>query len=197
VADSPPRRSRVGRLILWLIVLSLGVLFVPLYLLATAIDETNAGLQHDISTQQAWLDAGPPASLNEQTLQATLSAALAQLSALEPVRARLESSRIDWPEVAASLSNYHDDYMIVLGLTQADRLLTLRGRAWNEQTVLDYARRLEESGYFAMVTVQSLAANVVPTAAPARGTPTPAPAAPDRVRYVEFILTVELKAAAP
>lgn len=196
-ADDPPRRSRAGRVILWLVMLSLSVLFLPLYLLGAAIDEQNTSLQHDIGTQQARLDLGPLASPDEQGLQATLSAALEHLSALQLARATLESSHINWPLIAASLSNYHDDYMVVLGLTQADRLLTLQGRAWNEQIVLDYARRLEKSGYFAAVTVQSLSGNVVPTPAPGRGTPTPVPAPPSRLRYVEFVLSAELKAAAP
>lgn len=195
--DEQPRRSRVGRLILWLVVLSLGVLFLPLYLLGASIEEENARLRNDIATQQARLDQGPPASRDEQSLQATLSAALAHLSAIQPASRSLVSDRVDWPGVAASLSNYHDDYMVVLGLTQTGRMLTLQGRAWNEQTVLDYARRLEESGYFSTVTVQSLSGNVVATPTPARGTPTPEPATPGRIRYVEFVLVAELKAAAP
>ena len=151
----------------------------------------------DIGTQEARLALGPPASLDEKELQTTLSAALEQLSVLQPARTHLESNRIDWPGVAASLSNYHDDYMVVLGLTQTDQLLTVQGRAWSEQVVLDYARRLEESGHFATVTVQSLSGNIVPTETPGRGTPTPAPEAPSRIRYVEFTLTAEFKAATP
>lgn len=197
ISDDTPRRSRVGRVILWLVVVSLGALLLPLYLLGATIDEQNARLQDDIGTQRARLDTGPPASRDEQGLQATLSAALGHLSALQPASASLKSNRIDWPGVAASLSNYHDDYMVVLGLTQTERLLTLQGRAWNEQTVLDYARRLEESGYFAAVTVQSLSGNVAATDPPARGTPTPVPATPSRLRYVEFVLTAEFKAAEP
>lgn len=197
VSSNPPRRSRMGRVILWLVALSLGVLFLPLYLLGATIDEQNARLQDDIGTQQARLDSGPPASLDVQGLQATLSAALGHLSALQPASESLESNRIDWPSVAASLSNYHDDYMVVLGMTQIDRLLTLQGRAWNEQTVLDYARRLEESGHFTTVTVQSLSGNIVAPGTPARGTPTPAPATPGRIRYVEFVLAAELKTAIP
>jgi len=195
--DDVPRRSRMGRVILWLVALSLGVLFLPIHLLGSAIDEQNARLQGDIGTQEARLALGPPASLDEKELQTTLSAALEQLSVLQPARTHLESNRIDWPGVAASLSNYHDDYMVVLGLTQTDQLLTVQGRAWSEQVVLDYARRLEESGHFATVTVQSLSGNIVPTETPGRGTPTPAPEAPSRIRYVEFTLTAELKAATP
>ncbi|MEP0762266.1 MAG: PilN domain-containing protein, partial [Chloroflexota bacterium] len=164
--DERPRQSRVGRLIPWLVVLSLGFLFLPLYLLAVTIDENNAEAQAEISTLQAELERGPLPSANEQELQDALSAALEKISALQPVRSYLENNRIDWPAVAASISNYHDDTMVVLGLSQTDRQLTLSGRAWNEQTVLDYAARLEKSGYFSRVSVQSLAANVVPTPTP-------------------------------
>lgn len=206
--DERPRQSRVGRLIPWLVVLSLGFLFLPLYLLAVTIDENNAEAQAEISTLQAELERGPLPSANEQELQDALSAALEKISALQPVRSYLENNRIDWPAVAASISNYHDDTMVVLGLSQTDRQLTLSGRAWNEQTVLDYAARLEKSGYFSRVSVQSLAANVVPTPTPPpppRGTPTATAeplsatatptATPGRIKYVEFVVVVELKAA--
>jgi Tfp pilus assembly protein PilN len=195
----------VGRLIPWLVVLSLGFLFLPLYLLAMTIDENNTEVQAEISTLQAELERGPLPSANEQELQDALSTALERISAIQPVRSQLENNRIDWPAVAASLSNYHDDYMVVLGLSQTGRQLTLSGRAWNEQTVLDYAGRLEKSGYFSRVSVQSLSANVVPTPTPPRGTPTAAAeplsttvaptATPGRIKYVEFVVVVELKAA--
>jgi len=203
--DERPRQSRVGRLIPWLVVLSLGFLFLPLYLLAMTIDENNTEVQAEISTLQAELERGPLPSANEQELQDALSTALERISAIQPVRSQLENNRIDWPAVAASLSNYHDDYMVVLGLSQTGRQLTLSGRAWNEQTVLDYAGRLEKSGYFSRVSVQSLSANVVPTPTPPRGTPTAAAeplsttvaptATPGRIKYVEFVVVVELKAA--
>jgi Tfp pilus assembly protein PilN len=197
----------VGRLILWLVVLSLGFLFLPLYLLLGMIDQNNTALQVEISTLQAELDRGPLPSANEQELQDALSAALENISVVQPMRSQLEDNRIDWPAVAASISNYHDDYMVVLGLSQAGHQLALSGRAWDEQTVLSYAGRLEESGYFNKVLVQSLSANIVPTATPPRGTPTPTaepPGAaspptltPSRIKYVEFIITAELKAPTP
>ena len=55
ITEEPPRRSRVGRLILWLVVLSLGVLFLPLYLLGASVEEENARLRDDIATQAARL----------------------------------------------------------------------------------------------------------------------------------------------
>ncbi|NLF79261.1 MAG: hypothetical protein GX573_26500 [Chloroflexi bacterium] len=205
LTDERPRSSRIGRLIPWLIVLSAGFLFLPLYLVSLTLDQNNAGLQADISTLEAKLELGPVPSTNEQELQDALGSVLEHISVIQPVRAQMEANHIDWPAVIASVSNYHDDYMVVLGISQVDRQLTLSGRAWNEQTVLDYAGRLEASGYFASVLVQYLSANVVPTPTPPRATPaatsepsgsTPAPTVtPGRIKYVEFVIVVKLKAA--
>lgn len=205
IPEDAPRQGRAGRLILWLVVLSLGFLFLPLYLLWITVDENNHELETDISTLQAELASSPVPSADEAELQAALTTALDRISILQPVQSQVERDHVSWPAVAVSIGNYHDDYMVLLGMTQTGRMLTLSGRAWDEKTVLEYAARLEESGYFDHVSIQSLSANILPTSTPPRETPTAAPGAdsagalppatPSRIKYVDFVIAVELKAA--
>lgn len=188
--------SRVGTAIKWLVVLSISALFLPLFLLSTTIAQDNQSLAAQLATSQTQLTNQPPESAQEQALSATLSQKLEDASAIDTVQTSLTGNHVVWPVVMASLGNYNENYMIILSVSQTGQQIVLSGRAWTEPTVISYVNRLESSGLFTRVSVQSLA---VTTAPDATGTPQPRVsrftlANPDPgVRYVEFVALAELK----
>lgn len=209
--DTVPEQpqGRLGRLIPWLVVFSLSLLFLPLYLLSASLARENVALEIEVTALGEQLERGPLISTGVQTLQDTLSETVVQISALEVARSTLLQTQIDWPAVMASIGNYNDHTMVVLSLAQADREFLVSGRAWDEPTVIAYAQRLEDSGYFVRVTVQSISTNFIPTPTPLPATASPSPsdtpeATPhplisgaSRAKYVEFTIAVQLKAVEP
>ena len=197
--------SRLGTVIKWLIVFSIGALFIPLFLLSTTIAQDNDTLEGELATSQAQIANEPPESSEARALNATLSQKLQDSSAIDTVQTSLTSNHVVWPVVMASVGNYNENYMLILSVSQTGQQIVLSGRAWTEPTVISYVNRLESSGLFTHVSVQSLAVTTAPeaTEAPAEpdstGTPQPRVtrftlANPNPgVRYVEFVALAELK----
>ncbi|WP_119070135.1 PilN domain-containing protein [Aggregatilinea lenta] len=204
VEEEVVQGSRLSTVIRWLVVLSIGALFVPLVLLSTTIAQSNETLSAELATSQSLLENAPPESAAERSLSATLSQKLEDASAIDTVQTSLTNNQVIWPVVMASLGNYNENYMILLDVSQTGQQIMLSGRAWTEPTVISYVNRLESSGLFTRVSVQSLAVTTAPeaTAAPAaETTATPQPrvsrftlANPNPgVRYIEFVALAELK----
>ncbi|HML20607.1 MAG TPA: hypothetical protein PKD09_03095 [Aggregatilinea sp.] len=203
--EEEAQNGHLSTIIKWLIVLSIAALFVPLFLLSRTIEQDNQTLQNDLATSQFQLANEPPESAEEREIGAALTQKLQDASAIDAVQTSLTNNHVVWPVVMASLGNYNENYMIILSVSQTGQQIVIAGRAWTEPTVISYVNRLESSGLFDRVSVQSLAVSIAPDITPAPTdaamTATPQPnvtrftlANPNPgVRYVEFVALAELK----
>ena len=66
--EAPARGS--SKLVLWLIICGLGVLFLPLYIISTTVKTTNEELTTELADIEATLSATPPVPAELQTLSA-------------------------------------------------------------------------------------------------------------------------------
>jgi len=142
---------------LWIIILGLTLLFLPLYLIANTIQEDIEELEAQAILLQSTLASTLAAPPQEQQLAqelADLQAQAGQIEALLPVLANQDTT---WPAVMAAIDDYSPAQLELLGVSQTDRQLIIRGRAVDDGAVDDYARRLETSGQFNSVVVQSIA----------------------------------------
>lgn len=207
--DTMPEQARSGtfsRLILWLILLSLGVLFLTLFLVSTAIKQDIPALETQFASLQKTLASTPRVPPEEQTMTANLLQLQEQAQILKTAADGLSVQHIDWPAAMGAIAAYDPSRMGVTGLSQTERLVVINGQASDEAVVIDYADSLRQSEQFHQVTVQSITLQTLPTASPLP-TPTPAatndPAAPTLepptpappVKMVAFVILVELKAS--
>lgn len=201
----PPAESSGGkgsRLFIWLVVLSLALLFLPLFLIGNAVKEDGAALAVEVESLQATLEASPRPDAEVETLEAELMRLRTQSVSMEAFATGLVEAHIDWPAVMEILSNYDQGRLSFSELVQNGNRLTLTGQAVDEAAVMSYAQRLRESPYFEAVTVQAISLTVLPTAIPtppnqAQDTPmtaslNPTPLPPGTV--AEFTLLVDLRA---
>lgn len=185
-----------SRLILWLIIAGLGILFVPLYLVSATLKESKAPLETELADIQATLTVTPQPDPEEQALRDNLLQLRSQAGELETLYTDLSANHVDWPAAMAVIANYDPSQMALTGLTQAEQLVTLTGRANDETIVMAYADMLRDSARFGEVKVQSITLVALPTPTPlptqVAGT-IPEGVAPGNI--AEFTLTVQLMAS--
>jgi Tfp pilus assembly protein PilN len=197
VESNPEEEESTGssKLLLWLVALSLGVLFVPLYLVSTTIQENIAPLEDEMATIQAQLDSTPAPDPTEEALKSQFLSLQDQVRSLGVMADELVANQINWPAVMASIASYDPAQMKVTKLAQTDVHIALTGLANDEGVVSDYAQHMRDSGYFVRVDVQSITLKTLPTATPvpqsdASATPE---AQTTNSRAVEFTLMIEMK----
>jgi Tfp pilus assembly protein PilN len=185
-----------SRLVLWLIIAGLGILFVPLYLVSATLKESKAPLETELADIQSTLTITPPPNPTEQALRDNLLQLRGQAGELQTLYDDLSANHIDWPAAMAVIANYDPAQMALSGLLQAERLVTINGRANDETIVMAYADMLRDSARFGEVKVQAITRVALPTPTPlpteVAGT-LQTPALPTNV--AEFTITVELLAA--
>jgi hypothetical protein len=90
------------------------------------------------------------------SLQAEAADIQTQVNELDAVYTNLSADHVDWPTVASAIRNYDVNRMAINTLQQSENRLTLSGSAVDDSAVINYARLLEDSGYFSRVVVQSI-----------------------------------------
>jgi uncharacterized protein with GYD domain len=199
--DRPPAEPRAAsntaRIVLWLIMLSLLVFFLPLYLLSATVKEDNANLEAELTAIQGTLQSPEQIAPEEQALTDTLLHVREQIIELEAVRTDVLSEHIDWPAVMLVIGDYDPMQMQVSGIAQTDFRVALSGQADDEAVVTAYLQRLRESGQFATVTIQAISLRPLPTPTLTPGNPPGLPSDSGRQSVVEFTISLELKVAAP
>jgi Tfp pilus assembly protein PilN len=181
-----PETTRLSRSVLWLVVLSLSIMFLPIYLVSTAIKDRNQSLEDELVLLQITLTGGPSIDPEEEALRETLTYVRDQLREVEPVHPTLIAGHVDWPAVMSTLANFDPTQMALTSLAQTENRIVLDGQANDETVVVAYTRMLEQSNQFSRVVVQSINLILLPTATPTAtptptvtptATPTPLPAA--------------------
>lgn len=205
--EAPPPRS--SKLVLWLIICGLGVLFLPLYVISTTVKTSAEELALDVENISVTLSAPPPVNPTEVTLQAAFASVQSQSKAVDSINGALKDSYVNWPMVMAALGAYDTSQMSLNSVTQTDHVLRVTGRANRELVAMAYADMLRASGLFDDVAVESITLqSIFITATPsptveatleATIEPNPratlAPVATVEVKMTDFVISMTMKKA--
>lgn len=148
--------STLRRLLPWLFVLGLLLLFPPLYLLSAAIESALPEMETELSTIQTQLQATPVPDAGEEELRDAVFNLRTLNANLENLRTNLTSQSVNWPAVMAVVANYDRSRMALTDLVQIETRLVLEGHADEEIVITAYADMLREDPLFALVTIQSI-----------------------------------------
>jgi Tfp pilus assembly protein PilN len=207
--NSPQYKQDMQRLqslrtmiVLWLVVLALGVILIPLMLIAGWVRDDRARLESELlSIQTAISDASLPST--EVTALGVEVSHIEQL--ITVMQTATVPSSINWPVVVDAIDEYEQVAITLSSLTQTGNQLTITGRAEGNDAVVRYQQSLLDSGAFADVVIISMVA-VAPEAAegeqPEAGeadaeepAAVPSPEAP--LGNVEFVIDVVVGTAMP
>ncbi|MCC6455442.1 MAG: PilN domain-containing protein [Caldilineaceae bacterium] len=186
--------------VLWLIVLALGVLLIPLMLVAGWVRSDTTRLESELlSLQSAMTDATSPSA---EVLQ--LNAEVARVEQLvSSVLTMTVPTGANWPHIVEAVAQYDRIAIDLSSLTQTDDKIQLTGRATTNDAVVRYQQRLLDSGAFKDVVVISMATLPQPTpqAPTAEGAtaPEPSSAVPVDLPFgnVEFVIDLVVGMSTP
>lgn len=189
--EAPARRP----IVLWLVVLSLVILFAPLYLVSSI-------LKGDVGEMQAQLDAmhetlGSASETDAEAEPESPTAGLmAEINELSAVRSGLVARHVDWPAVLAVVNSYDGARITLNGLSQTENRVLVSGLAADEGAVLAFSQTLNDSGLFTRVIVQSISVADDTPGRPGRGAPGTTAGEPARryPRSVEYTILLEVRA---
>ena len=190
--QSTSRRTSRATMVLWLVAVSLLMLFIPLYLFSASVSQDNKGLSTDLGFIQTSLTRVPTPAPAIQQLLTPLAQVQGQVNQINTVYPTLAAPRPNWPAVMTAIGNYDPKQITITSITRTLNTLTLAGRAKNDTEVTTYAHSLEQSNLCSRVQVQSIhAVMTAPTATPSRSS------TPVATSAFEFIIVVDLKVAPP
>lgn len=171
-----PKQPAYGRLIQWMLFLSLVMLFLSLFLLRQSLSEQVIDTQTVISTLQPSID-NPEISPELQALNDELLRLRGQLITLDNVTIDLQAQNINWAGLMQTLGNYDPAYIQLLEIQLVERLLQVSGYAQDEGSVIVYERELQASEWFVDVNIQTIQRrdDDIATANDATATPLPYP----------------------
>jgi hypothetical protein len=151
-----PLRANRTAIITWLIAIGMAFLIVPLVLINNAIRSDTARINTDLDAVVTQINTVPTpvAEIQQRVDQITqVQSQTASINALSPT---LTAPRYNWPAIGAMVGNYDPNQIDMGSIAYDGARLTLSGHALNDVVVTDYARRLEQSGVFNRVIVQSI-----------------------------------------
>lgn len=190
--ESPPTPNRALRLVLWLVVVALAIIFLPLTLVGNTVRGGSQTMGTQLADIKATLAGPSEPSTEEQALKSTLTVLESEIKGFATAQANLYASYVNWPVVVQAIGQHDMNTLIPMGLTQVENRVLLTGRAQGERTVTDYAQQLRSSEQFARVVVQSIIVRTATGTGQVRPT-----VADEQGRYVEFAILLELKAVTP
>lgn len=154
VEQSGPGTLR--RLLPWLFILGLLMLFPPLYLLSAAIESALPEMETELDSIENQLLATPVPDAGEEELRDAVFSLRTLNANLETLRTNLTNQGVNWPAVMAVVANYDRSRMALTDLVQIETRLVLEGNADEEIVITAYAEMLRENPLFALVTIQSI-----------------------------------------
>src|SRR5579871_6359686 len=163
-----------SRLIQWLVVIGLAVMFVPLYLVSATVKADNEPLTTQVANIDATLAGTLGPNAVEKSLNSTLVKLQQQSNGLDSARPTISANRVDWPSMMAIIGGYDQTHVVLISVVQNGKTITVSGQADDENAVMGYAQSLKDSNQFVRVIVQGIDIKPSPTAT-ATSTPTPTP----------------------
>ena len=175
--EERPEGARRTRAALWLTAAAVISLLLPIY----RVSRLALGEAARLEGQAARLAATVTAKANDPAiaaLQQELSAARTISESLQGVRQAVAVRYVDWAAVLGAVGQYDPAHLALTSLAQEGTRLKVQGTASDDTAVVAYVDRLEASGLFIRVSVESIeSVGGTPLPAVALRTPSPAPAA--------------------
>lgn len=154
----------VGRMILWMVVFSIGALFVPLYLALSTIQTESSRLLLEREALQSQLDS--QANRQPSALEEEFAVLRERLVILQPVHDQLVAEHVNLPDILAVIGQYDAAALQVTSVVQRDNTLIIMGRASGQNVVMQYVTILRGSTQFSQVEVESINLTTLPTPTP-------------------------------
>jgi len=180
----PPRQRTPGTILLWVIAAGLCVALIPLLLITARMRDEATGLQATLTVVQQAMTSVPTPAPDVQQLATALAQVQDQAGQIQAIYPTLVAPRPDWRAVMAAINNYDPNQIALASLTQTGNQIEISGWAVNDTAVAAYSQRLEASGRFARVVIQSMHVVAAPTATATppqtptvTATPSPTPSA--------------------
>src|SRR5712692_9689353 len=110
--SSTPRQSQPRSLsrtatVLWMVAISMGLFFLPLFFLATIVNDDVKSLETDLGTIRRSLTNVPSPLPEVRKLLTPLAQVQGQIAQAKAVYPTLTSSRTDWPAVMQAIGRYN------------------------------------------------------------------------------------------
>ncbi len=185
-AGTPDEGARHPRLALWLAAAAIFTLLLPIGRAARVARNEAARREAQAAGLAATVTAVAAAGA-DAAVQAPLAAARATGEAFAGVRQAMATRYVDWAAVLGAVGQYDPEHLALMSLAQEGMLLKVQGLADSDAAVVAYVDRVEASGLFRRVSLESientagtplpgLAATASPSATPGP-TATPPPSA--------------------
>jgi len=170
-----PAGARRTRLALWLAAAAVLSLAFPIYRAARVARSEATRLERRVERASA-----TAAALSDSSAVATsegqLAVARSTSEALAGVRDAMATRHVDWVQILGAVGAFDPDSLAITGVAQEGRLLRVQGTAMDDTAVVAYVARLEASGLFSRVSVESIQTVAEATPGPGQGSRTPTPA---------------------
>lgn len=187
--DDNKSRGGGGRLVLWLVVVSMAFLVLPVFLVGGVIESERTLLQEQLDGLQAELNAPPVIDPEIERLEGELLQLRNDTSAMNTLATSLATTHIDWAVLMQTFISYDPNQMEVTNIEQSDRRIIISGRSDDETHLMYYVDVLQGSGLFAQVLLQSITRN--PPEVDENGNTLP------DYRLVDFVIQVDLENSVP
>ncbi len=148
---------------MWLVAAGLAFFFVPLVLINNTIRTDTQRITADLNSAISQINTVPTPVPIIQQLAAQLTEVQSQTQQIAGANQQLTMAHPNRPAIMAALSRYDPNIVQLEALTSSDNRLTLSGRAVDQNTVVNYARTLEQSTLFNRVNVQSIRVLATPS----------------------------------
>jgi len=159
-AGTPPKekakKGDSGRLVVWLVALSMAMLFLPLWLMSATLQEDVAQLETEQAQLAEALNLTPTPDAAAEDLRTELLALRNDVVTLEGKIEELAGQSLDWYVVMDLLLQYDQSAMQLTHIAQQERGLIVEGLAENEDSILSYVNTLRQAATFDGVQVQSI-----------------------------------------
>lgn len=186
-----------SKLIVWLVVISFSLLFLPLYLMSTTIQQDNESLTVTLESVYLSLTATPVPNVEEVALRDKYIKLQNSVIELENLNTSLEAAHIGWPQIMSQINGY-DGYRIKLSsITQSGYQIVIIGEANDETDVNTYVEKLRLSELFNSVSIRAvMLKSIQPTPTSKTSAAKNAPAGDltaSAIKYVEFTLMIDIR----
>ncbi|MFP4345504.1 MAG: PilN domain-containing protein [Anaerolineales bacterium] len=150
------RLLRRQTIFLWVVAVSLLATVVPLYLLSLSLRTDVTASEAVLRELRAAIEATPTLVPEVRALLGTVAALEVRRGEIATAEAALAAAGVDWDEIMDALRNYDPQRLELTSLSQNGAELQLTGRAVDNDAVTGYRRRLQASGLFSRVVIDSV-----------------------------------------
>ncbi len=158
VESSPekPKKGNSGRLVVWLVAMSMAMLFVPLYLMSSTLQEDVIALETEYAQLSEALSLTPTPDAAAEDIRSNLLTLQSDTVLLTSTYDELANAGLDWFVVMDTLLQYERDAMLLTRVVQEEIGLLVEGTATNESAILRYVSTLRDAEVFNGVQVLSI-----------------------------------------